>query len=254
MSYIDFESDGVEYRLILSRHGSKSKEPITVLDALVFETGNVNHVPNAPYITLSDYVTEIKENSIPIYSVDNNIRNPLLPPITHVVHSLLPPAIAYGISKLVGVDNNTAYYIALGTLFGETVIGILPSFLGNGVSKIFAKINSALSLVKQSPIEELRNALVAKKIKEGVIPHLLKQYPERFQERNPRIGIIYGSGHSGIKECLESDLRTGFSLKLHRHYGLRYVLDTSSLRDFYEYSRLGDTVRFEYQKLQVGSI
>ncbi len=257
MSYIEFKTSGVEYRLILSRHGTKRKEPIDGLDALVVETGSIWQEDYAGGLTkdreLANYLEEIAKRNIPIYSVDNKGRSYSLHMATDFGHMLVPPLMAYGVSKLSGADNYTAYNIALGTFWGETLIIVLSSSLGNGISKFFVKINSALSLVRQAPREELRNALAAKKIKKGVVPHLLAQYPERFQERNPRIGIIYGAGHSGIKECLESDLRAGFTLGLHKYYGLRFILDRDTLRDFYEY-RLNGNGSVKYQKLQVKSI
>ena len=257
MSFIDFESDGVDYRLILSRHWSKRKEPIDGLDALVVETGSIDpadvHAHTTEHIEISKYLEEIAEREIPVYSVDNEGRSFLLNMATSVGHLFALPMMAFGISKLAGADNDTAYNIALGTAYAEIAIIALPSFLGNGISKFFAETNSDLSFVRQAPREELRNALAAKKIKKGVVPHLLEQYPERFQERNPRIGIIYASSHSGIKECLESDSRTNFSLGFHRHYGLRFVLDRNTLRDFYEY-RLNTDGGVNYQKLQVKSI
>lgn len=257
MSYIDFESEGIEYRLILSRHHSKRKEPIDGLDALVVESGFIDQKDYADYLTkdseLANYLEEIAERDIPIYSVDNKGRNTSLC-ITEIIgHLFSLPLITYGISKLVGADDDTARNIALGTLSGEVSILIAPSFLNNGISKFLAKANSALSLITQSPSIELRNALTARKIKNGVVPHLMEKYPERFNGRNPKIGIIYGAGHSGIKECLESDSRTDFSLNIHKNYGLRFILDRNTLKDFHEY-RLDSNKNVSYQKFQVESL
>lgn len=257
MSYIDFEADKVDYRLILSRHWSKRKEPIDGLDALVVESGSIEQGDYAEYLTndpeLANYLEEIADRNIPVYSVDNKGKSFLLDMAIVVGHLLISPAMAYGVSKLAGADDDTAYNIALGITCGEMAIIVLPSFLGNGISKFFAKANSFMSLLRQAPTEELRNALTARKIKKGVVPHLAEQYPEQFDSRNPRIGIIYGAGHSGIKECLESDLRSSVSLGLHRHYGLRFILNRNTLRDFYEY-RLDNGGKVTYQKLQIESI
>ncbi len=258
MSYVDFESDGVEYRLILSRHNSKRKEPIDGLDALVVESGSMYqgdyyayNLTNNP--ELSNYLEEIANREIPVYSVDNKGRSLLLNTATIMGHFYAPFPMVYGISRLAGADDHTANYITLGTLWAELAIIALPAFLGNGISKFFAKVNSVLSLLRQSPREELRNALTARKIKKGIVPHLTEQYPERFDSRKPKIGIIYGAAHSGIKECLESDLRSSVSLGLHRYYGLRFILDRKTLRDFYEY-RLDKGGNVTYQRLQVESI
>lgn len=257
MSYIDFESDGVEYRLILSIHGSVRKEPIDGLDALVLETGSIDPISYAPDIPKSkeilNYINEFVENDIPIYSVDNCRRDFLRTRATHFGHMFALPAMAYGISRLAGADDDIAYTVAVCTLCAEMAIMELPVFLGNGISKFFAKANSVFSLLRQAPLEELRNALTARKIKNGVVPYLLEHYSERFEGRKPRIGILYGAGHSGIKECLESDWRSSLSLGLHRHYGLRFILDRNTLRDFYEY-RIDSSGNVTYQKLQVESI
>ncbi|MBA3064326.1 hypothetical protein FP803_02715 [Candidatus Woesearchaeota archaeon] len=184
---------------------------------------------------LANYLKEIREREIPIYSVDNKGRGKLLFIATCVTHFLIPPIIAYGVLKLAGADGDTASNVASYTLWGEGALFVLPSFLGNNISKFFAKINSILSLIRQTPDIELRNALTARKIKKGVVPHLLEKYPKRFSNKSPKIGIIYGAAHTGIKECLESDSRAGFSLGLHKHYGLKFILDKNILNDVYEY-------------------
>jgi len=259
MAYIDFESDGIEYRLILVEHGTKIKEPMDGLDALVVETGSIDQEEYAYYLTkeieLANYLKEIRERGIPIYSVDNKgkCRRDLLSMATDVTHFLIPPIIAYGVSKLAGADDNTSSCVALYTTFAELAIISLPSFLGNRISKFFAKMNSFLSLIRQSPIEELRNALTARKIKKGVVPHLLEKYPERFSDKSPKIGIIYGAAHSGIKECLENDLRAGLSLRLHKYYGLKFILDKNTLNDVYEYHLNKDDFT-TYNRFQVESI
>ncbi len=254
MSYLDFENEGVKYRLILSRHGSKRKEPIDGLDALVIETGQVNPKRDIRgKEELYNYFKEIQEKQIHLFSVDNKGRSLWANMTTSVGHIFTYPAIAYAISKLAGTDHDTAFNIGIGAAYGELAIMALPSYLDNSISKIFAKANSVLSLFRQAPREELRNAISARKIKKGVVPYLLKKYPDRFEEGKLKIGIIYGSGHSGIKECLESDLRSSLSLALHKHYGLSFILDKKTLKDFYEY-KLDNFGNFSYQKLQVHSI
>ncbi len=256
MSLIDFKSDGIEYRLILYAHGFGIKESLDGIDALVVETGPTDQRDFANSLTkpeLADYLTEIRKNGAPIYSVDNKGRDFLLNDATSLAHMYIPPIMAYGVSKLVGADVNAALIIALCTTAGELASMALPSFLGNGTSKFFAKINSYFSMLRQAPREELRNALLARKIKKGVLPHLRENYADRFTDRAPRIGIIYGSAHSGIKECLKSDLRAGVSLGLHKYYGLRFVLDRHTLNDCSVYS-LNENGSVGFQRFQVESI
>lgn len=240
MGYVDFESDGVDYRLFYVTHlGHNKKNTFDGLDAVVFETGSFNQIPDYTKVTEGSAVfnnlDEINENNISLYSVDNKGRNSLINFATNFGHFIPLGAIAYGISNLAGAGDDTAAYIGSGTIVGQCANYAIPVLFNNGISKFFAKISSALSLIRQGPREELRNALTAKKIKKGVVPHLLEQYPDRFLNQNPRIGIMYGSAHSGIKECLESDLRTNFSLGLHKNYGMRFILDKDTLTDIVEY-------------------
>lgn len=81
---------------------------------------------------------------------------------------------------------------------------------------------------------ELRNAITAKKIKEGVIPRLKKLYKNKYKKEGLKIGILYGAGHAGIKECLESESRTNLSLWLHKYYGLSFF-DKETVNNFWEY-------------------
>ncbi len=254
MAYIDFKTDGVEYRLILSWHGSKRKEPISSLDALVLESGSIDQIDFADHLIrnseIENYLEEIRTKEIPIYSVDNKGKGFAVNMATHLAHFFILPLTVYYASKMFGVNSETANDLALSTAYGELAISALPAHINNWniISKFFAKINSYITLIQQGPRLELRNAMTAKKIKEGVVPHLRSKYPQKFLDRSPRIGIIYGSGHSGIKECLESDSRTRFSLWLHKNYGLRFILDKQSLEDIYEY-RLNNDGFYSYEKI-----
>jgi hypothetical protein len=48
--------------------------------------------------------------------------------------------------------------------------------------------------------------------------------------------LDYGlAGHSGLKECLEHEWREKLSFKLHKCYGLKYILDEATINDLAVY-------------------
>ncbi|MBI5066210.1 hypothetical protein HZA97_08295 [Candidatus Woesearchaeota archaeon] len=126
--------------------------------------------------------------------------------------------------------------LVLGTLFAQTIPGLIAGFSDNKKAPaILRKMISLSSLVQQAPRNELRNAMTAAKIKHGVIPRLREKYADKFQNRPPKVGIIYGAMHAGIKECLESKTRTNFTLALQKFYGRKFFTDQETLEDVTEY-------------------
>lgn len=259
MSYVDFEVDGIEYRLILSKHGSERDEPVEGLDAIVKETCNAYDSYNFNLMFHSDpeldnYYDLIKEKKIPVYSVDNLKTNNYVRfgmGLLSLMHLEIPIIGLSTLAYLTGVMNTSFvnfYGIAVGALILRTLI---PNPLStshveqNKLLTGLSKINSCLTFIEQDPITELRNALAAKKIKKGVVPRLLSKNPEKFSRQQPKIGIIYGAAHSGIKECLQNDWRTEFTLKLHKYYGIPLIFEKESMSDIYEMHITEDNVRSE---------
>ncbi len=246
MSYLEFEAKGIEYRLILTTHGTVRKEPIDDLDAIVFETGRVppNRFEAALKLgimpELQNYMDTITEKPIPIYSVEIAARwnypilyNPTV--ISHLLSRSFPSAALYGLCSALSQNVPSLYTFLVGGMALQLWLPLILTLDNNKITKIAGKINSCLSFISQSPIEELRNASCARKTKKGVVPKLLKDNPKKFQKKSPRIGLIYGAAHSGIKECLLSDLRTAITLNLNRVYGIPLFFRKKELNDIYEY-------------------
>ncbi len=249
MSYVDFHHDGIEYRLITEFHYTTRNEPIEDLDALVIETGTTDQENIPAFITeeripfwaaFPESIREaIRERDFRIYSVENRLQIPYLLAITNMsMHFFLPPFMTYSAAKLFGAEEETAqgirgvtYNAQLVPILALLPLGISSRHLGP-VSTAFSKLNSYCSFLRQSPIEEYRNAIAAKKIKEGVVPRLRKHVKE---DRPLRIGIKYGILHTGIRECLESDARVSSTLALHKWYG-RFLLGNTALNTIYEYN------------------
>lgn len=249
MSYIDFQHDGIEYRLITELHYTKRNEPIDDLDALVIETGTLDQEKN-PRILLEEQTPflanfpgstreVLRERGFRIYSVDARLRLPYVFAIANMgLHFTVPPALAYGTAKLFDAEEETAQMIQEVTA-NVQLINVMPFFLlgisskqMGPLSKGLSKLNSYFSFFRQSPIEEYRNAIAAKKIKEGVVPRIREWVKE---DRPLRIGINYGILHTGIKECLESDARVSCTLALQKWYG-RFLVDNTALNTIYEYN------------------
>ncbi len=65
--------------------------------------------------------------------------------------------------------------------------------------EFLARLNSARMHLVPSPRFELRNAITARKVEEFIVPELNKKIG-----RKPHIAIVYGAGHSGLKEDLQN--------------------------------------------------
>lgn len=250
MSYAEFTIDDVTCRLILELHRTKRNEPLEDLDALVIETAVLDPANVASVLTKNSSILtslpHIQEEKIPIYSVDISLKNGLferyLPFIfiySNIIHSYILPFFLISIAaSFCGAENKTALSIMAGMAAVDKFISL---FLGyskdkdnNNLITVVRPMISYLSFLYQSPVVELRNAIAAKKIKEGVIPRLKELYKDKYKKGVLKIGIIYGAGHAGIKECLESESRTNVSLWLHRYYSIPF-LDRETLNNFWEY-------------------
>lgn len=76
--------------------------------------------------------------------------------------------------------------------------------------ELLARLNSSRMHLIPTPQFELRNAISARKIEEYVVPELHQQLG-----RNLRIVLVYGAGHSGLKEDLQHPKLRDFYIKLY---------------------------------------
>ncbi len=249
MSYIDFHHEGIEYRLITEVHYTQRNEPLEDLDCLVMETGDFDQ-ERIPPIILDDqfpFLNNFNESTrealykrdFRIYSVENRLQIPYLLALANMgLHFTVPTHMAYCAAKLCGAEEETAQGIMEATSYAQilTIMTTLPLGLSSRqlgqFSKGLSKVNSYFSFLRQCPIEEYRNAIAAKKIKEGIVPRLREHVGE---DRPLRIGIKYGGLHTSIRECLESDARVSCTLALQKWYG-RFIVGDTALNTIYEYT------------------
>jgi hypothetical protein len=86
-----------------------------------------------------------------------------------------------------------------------------------------ARLNSSRMHLIPTPQFELRNAISARKIEEYIVPELQKQLG-----RNPRVVLVYGAGHSGLKEDLQHPNLRNFYLRIYSALGFPGI-DTTYL-------------------------
>lgn len=89
--------------------------------------------------------------------------------------------------------------------------------------EFLARINSVRMHMVPTPQFELRNAISARKIEEYIVPELKKKLG-----RNPRVLLVYGAGHSGLKEDLEHPKLRDFYIRLYSEFGFSGI-DTTYL-------------------------
>jgi|GEM_PF-4779569 len=80
--------------------------------------------------------------------------------------------------------------------------------------ELLARLNSLRMHLIPTPQFELRNAISARKIEQYVVPELQHQLG-----REPKIVLVYGAGHSGLKEDLQHPRLRDFYLALYSAMG-----------------------------------
>src|SRR3989344_1262646 len=175
MAYTTFSTDNADYVLQLGNHKFRNKQVdiFEGIDALVIETGKsrfkeiVEHGHQQYDLPLKHCL----ENSIPIFGTD--VR---------------------GTSS--GYQRN---------LFSNTITGFptwIPlAYYGlseKRINSLMLSIFANYSFLIQDNRNEGRNAIIARKIEEFVVPLMAGR------ERKPSIGLIFGAAHMGIKTKLQS--------------------------------------------------
>ena len=89
--------------------------------------------------------------------------------------------------------------------------------------EFLARLNSSRMHLIPTPQFELRNAISARKIEEYVVPELKQQLG-----RNPKVVLVYGAGHSGLKEDLQNPRLRDFYVGLYSAMGFPGI-DTTYL-------------------------
>ena len=201
MSYTDFSTKNADYRLILSMHLKKNKESVKGLDAIVLEgaDGTIagtleggffgNMYGTAQYLHL---IKTAEKEKITLYNADVMPR----------IFLALIEIVAFGnfYPGVVPSFLNFVFYPAAITSFfkGKTLPGLtdyvgLPTWLIQGA------------------IMELRNAICARKTEEFIAPREKEKLG-----RKPKIGIVYGAMHAGIKLDLKYKKMRDFTIWNHK--------------------------------------
>lgn len=187
MAYMDFSTKRADYLFEVVNRGYVRRDirKFDGIDALVIECGlhpleEVNRRRLAGVHDVIDYCATINK---PVYSVDpdNTILGVVRGfPGIYLTLPVVPLELYYGFSK-------------------------------GRVHKLSEKIIADYLYTLQCPLIAARNAISAKKIEEYVV--------ERVKDESniikPRIGIVYMSGHIGLKKCILSKKRREFTIN---HY------------------------------------
>jgi hypothetical protein len=88
--------------------------------------------------------------------------------------------------------------IAIGAYLGSDLICRNYVIQSGQTPETLARLNSSRMHLMPTPQFELRNAISARKIEEFIVPELQQRLG-----RNPSIVLVFGAGHSGLKEDLQ---------------------------------------------------
>ncbi len=80
--------------------------------------------------------------------------------------------------------------------------------------ELLARINSSRMHLIPTPQFELRNAITARKVEEFIAPELRQKLG-----RKPNVLLVYGAGHSGLKEDIEHQRLRNFYIGLYSRLG-----------------------------------
>lgn len=233
MAYTEFSTENADYILHLGNHSSLPLGRGTNfkgIDGLVIETWggegywDFEKVSQRIDKSLLDW---LEKEKIQVYHVD-----PMITPLGFLRHL-------------------SSAWFHLPVVF----IPILYTSRNKKIDGLLEKIYSDWSFVLQTPPIAGRNAISAKKIEEYVVPRLknLKKV------RRPKIGLIYGILHMGLKYDIKSQRRRNLTIKNYRNFnfgkfsgliseGLVFsALKNVGINDVYEASY--DKTRWNVEKI-----
>ena len=192
MVYAEFSTEKAHYVFQANNHSSKNTQNVFEgIDALVIETG---------YTTLSQIVTEYhpqmampvdhcKKNHIPVFGAD------------------VQPT-KYG-DRRDDLSEVLRYFVTFPVLLiAEIAVGLHYGFSKKKVDGGLSKVYSDYLFVLQEPVVEGRNAINARKIEEFIAPMVA----EASGKKKPKIGLVYGAGHLGLRYDIQSKRRRDFTI------------------------------------------
>lgn len=187
MVYRNFSTKNAGYVLQLGNHlipNGHSITPLEDCDVVVLEKGRIKIPKDFDYYFRNSQmgiVAQMAKNmKKPIYICDIDTTNVgLLRDIISVTSAMSIPSLA-----LPCYLSGTLPFL----LFG-------PSLLLKEWNKgLFCNTNTFLHYLLQAPTTEARNAINARNLEEFVAPHISEKIG-----RKPKIGLVYGAGHSGLE-------------------------------------------------------
>ncbi|MEK6757955.1 MAG: hypothetical protein AABX88_02395 [Nanoarchaeota archaeon] len=183
MSYTEFSTENADYVLQLGNHIKKNDHNVFGgIDGLVVEIGNCDFKEfiKKGHPQMDMPIQLCKENKIPIFGTDiyssffSIIRDLPLDPLLILS---LPIALYYGYSK-------------------------------KRVNKFLGGVASTIEFFTQSPITTRRDAINARKIEEYIVPKIISG----FGKQRPKLGLVFGAAHMGLKEDLKYQFRRNLTI------------------------------------------
>ncbi len=192
MSYTEFSTENANYILQLGNHITENKHDINMfngIDALVIETGNnsledmirIRGIPQ-----MNKPIEYCKYKSIPIFSVD------IGPNFNGFLRTIASMVLTFPL------DFRCNYY----------------AFKEEKINNTFKRLHADFNFLAQHPASEGRNAINARKIEEFVVPMLVKV----LNKERPKIGMVFGAGHTGLEYDLKSKKRRDFTIWNYRNF------------------------------------
>jgi hypothetical protein len=228
MTHKEFKHKGIEYKLYLGNHINssypiiKQSGGLKSIDVLVLE--GINYDPTRNTLFNKDQYKEIfknipNENSdLKIYHIDLNRCSQIIGKIVDVGIALT--GYGLGISAIENNNNTRRDFIknSIKGLSGLILLSPVFSMMGDVTSILFAKDDLGLSNwyrqfkeeIYPSKIVGLREAIIPEIIEKGILPC------EKIE--NPRVGILYGSGHHGIKKVIKNKKSRNRILKTYKRF------------------------------------
>ncbi len=195
MAYTNFSTKNADYVLQLGNHPWKNKHDNSMfkgIDALVIEHSNLQTFQNllsGNHPQMAPPINYCFERQIPIFGCDSDIT----------FSGNVRDNVGY-IVPLVGLFRG--YTIpALILLKSPTLFnGITTKELDNSI-RLVNYLDIAFSYINQLPTVTGRDAINSKKIDEYLAPKLTEE-----SGRKPKIGMVFGAGHLGLKYNLQHKL------------------------------------------------
>lgn len=240
MAYKQFETDNAWYHMCLANHNIPSLQDfervdITTLDAVVLENGGSSNIDDIVLDNQYNGIFQsIKNNNpnLPVYLVDIFLTSKAWMLFYITGHTLLtftglmllescvknmkdiPSAKGNRRELLKSLTKGAAKLGAGALLFSDPFnwsYGLLNSrsAIGEEESAVYNTLTSFHEFFIPDPAVSFRSAHSARKIEEYVVPKLKEksQNLKPSQDKKPRIALVYGAGHTVMKQYLQSEWR-----------------------------------------------